>query len=269
MTRLLQGMRQDGARRWIFLDPPGASPRDTKNNSHQSKSRNAVVVRVGRQEAFVERGGGDHADRQNRTAQRAESAGGERGKKTKCDNQENRIRPDRHSENAIAKRITSVVAVDFSEPSKIPCKSGAPMQFAAVGSIVEIDIAGPPISIRLAKVLRMAVPDIAVEGNFEKRDGEDFGGLGVGAVEFLAEAHGDAVDQEGMEKNIPHAGDQDGREAAPGEDFAGRGAGTGWNDGLGWRGRRFGFFLRGGHRVRTAYLDFFPSKQKAKNPSAR
>ena len=67
----------------------------------------------------------------------------------------------------------------------------------------------------------MAVPDIAVKGDLEQRHGEDFGGLGVGAVEFLAEAHGDAVDQESMEKHIADAGDQDGREAAPGEDFAG------------------------------------------------
>jgi len=51
----------------------------------------------------------------------------------------------------------------------------------------------------------MAVPDIAVEGDLEQRHGEDFRGLGVGTVEFAAEPHGHAVDEEGVEQNIADA----------------------------------------------------------------
>ncbi len=67
-------------------------------------------------------------------------------------------------------------------------------------------------------MLRMAVPHIAVEGDLEKRHGEDFRGFGVRAIEFAAEAHGHAVDEESVEENIAHADEQDGVEPAPGED---------------------------------------------------
>ncbi len=64
----------------------------------------------------------------------------------------------------------------------------------------------------------MAVPHIAVESNLKKRHGEDFGGLGIGAIEFAAEPHGHAVDEKGVKENIAHADEQNGVEAAPGED---------------------------------------------------
>ena len=51
----------------------------------------------------------------------------------------------------------------------------------------------------------MAVPHIAVESNLKKRHGEDFGGLGIGAIEFTAEPHCHAVDEEGVEQNIADA----------------------------------------------------------------
>ena len=64
----------------------------------------------------------------------------------------------------------------------------------------------------------MAVPHISVEGDLEKRHGEDFRGLGIGAVEFAAEAHGHAVYEESVEENIAHADEHNGVESAPGED---------------------------------------------------
>jgi len=64
----------------------------------------------------------------------------------------------------------------------------------------------------------MAVPYIAVKGDLEKRHGEDFCGLGIRAVEFAAEPHGHAVDEESVEENIAHTDEQDGIEPAPGED---------------------------------------------------
>jgi len=64
----------------------------------------------------------------------------------------------------------------------------------------------------------MAVPHITVEGDLEEGHGEDLGGLGVGAVELVAESHGDAVDEKGVEEHIADADKENGAEAAPGED---------------------------------------------------
>ena len=71
-------------------------------------------------------------------------------------------------------------------------------------------------------MLRMAVPHITVEGDLEKRHGKDFRGFGIGAVEFAAEPHGHAVDEEGVEKNITHTGQQNDIETYPGSDAGGR-----------------------------------------------
>ena len=67
-------------------------------------------------------------------------------------------------------------------------------------------------------MLRMAVPHITIEGDLEKRHGEDFRGFGVGAIEFAAEPHGHAVDEKGVKENIAHTDEQNGIESAPGED---------------------------------------------------
>ena len=64
----------------------------------------------------------------------------------------------------------------------------------------------------------MAVPHITIEGNLEKRHGEDFGGLGIRAVEFTAESHGHAVDEKGVEQNIADTDEKNSVESAPGED---------------------------------------------------
>jgi hypothetical protein len=67
-------------------------------------------------------------------------------------------------------------------------------------------------------MLRMAVPHISIEGDFEERDWEDFAGLGVRAVHLAAEAHGDAIDEKSVKENIADADEENGAEAAPGED---------------------------------------------------
>ena len=74
---LFERGRDDECRAVGFLNPPSAGPGDAENDAHEGESGDAVVIRVGGQEAFVERGGGDHSDRQHRSAERAETAGGE------------------------------------------------------------------------------------------------------------------------------------------------------------------------------------------------
>ena len=206
-----------------------------------------MVVGVGGQEAFVERGGGDHADRENGAAERAEAPGGERGEQAEGEDEQNGICPDRHPENAVAKRVAGEVAVNLAEAAEIPREAGIPVDFAAFRGVVHVGEADAPLAI-LEKFFGMAVPDIAVERDLEQGNGKDLGGLGVRAVHLAAEALGDLIDQVGVEEDIADAGEKDGREAAPGEDARESGGRNGGGLGL----RRIGcgavfLFLGGGH----------------------
>ena len=88
-------------------------------------------------------------------------------------------------------------------------------------------VAHLPFSV-LAKVFGVITPFVTIEGDLKKRHREDFRGLGIWAIEFAAEPHGHAVDEEGVEQNIADADEQNGVESAPGEDAReGRRSGNG------------------------------------------
>ena len=107
--------------------------------------------------------------------------------------------------------------MELSESAQIPREAGTPVDLASIGSVVHVRVAHPPFPI-FSEFLRMAVPHIAVESDLKQRHGEDFRGFGIGAIEFAAEPHGHAVDEEGVEENIAYADEQNGVESAPGED---------------------------------------------------
>ena len=109
------------------------------------------------------------------------------------------------------------MAVNLAKAPQIPREAGTPMNLASLGSVIHVGKTDAPFPI-FAEFLRMAVPYIAVEGDLEEGHGEDLGGLGVGAVELAAESHGDAVDEKSVEEHIADADEENGAEAAPGED---------------------------------------------------
>ena len=168
----------DVARTGATLVPPYDDPRTMAGQGtiaveildQLSGEPDLVVVGVGGQEAFVERCGRDHSDRENRAAEGAESSGGESGEEGEGDDQQNGIRPDRHPENAVSQSVAGVVAVNFSKTPEIPSEAGTPMHLAAIGRVVHIGEAHAPLAV-LAQFFRMAVPDIAVESDLQKRHG--------------------------------------------------------------------------------------------------
>ena len=94
--------------------------------------------------------------------------------------------------------------MELAECAQIPSEGGVPVNLASLWSVVHVRFAHLPFAI-FTQVLRMAVPHIAVEGDLEKRHGKDFRGFGIRAVEFAAEPHGHAVDEESVEENIADA----------------------------------------------------------------
>ena len=114
MTGLVDRSRWEESRSLGVLHPPCAGPGDAEDEAQKCEGRDAVVVWIGREKSFVERGRRNHADRKNRAAQRAESPRGESGKEGQGEDKQDRICPDGHPVDAVAERVSGVVAIDFS-----------------------------------------------------------------------------------------------------------------------------------------------------------
>jgi hypothetical protein len=58
----------------------------------------------------------------------------------------------------------------------------------------------------LAKVFGVIAPLVTIERDFQERDWQNLRGAGIRAIHLAAKPHRDAIDQKGVEENIPDAG---------------------------------------------------------------
>ena len=136
MPRLFQRGGDNKCRAIGFLNPARAGPSNAENDAHEGEGGDAMVVGVGGQEAFIERGSADHSNREHGSAEWAETAGGEGCKQGEGDDEKQGICPDRHAENAVSKRVAGEVAVEFAESSQIPSEGGVPVTFTSLWGII-------------------------------------------------------------------------------------------------------------------------------------